>query len=482
MGCDPEDEIISDICSIKNGVSRKIIEEVHRLSTTKFNFNDYFHIISKNEGDELFSIIRSLLEINGKMQNWKNYQIKRQELKDLELNQEDKNDHDSSNPLPALHQSDVLDQETHQIDDSMTHHVNDNFNKQVNSNTVFVERSLYEEAGPINPGEYLGTHNDIEDGDDNFMKVTIPSTLDSKNLQFEQERFKYESIKRFLNNYEEDHLEKSNYVSLCKYTAKLIRILDKVETAGITLPSIFEMSSFNKKLAFRMFFINLDIWGSWSTNSNLNVKNIPLQCRKEAREKVEFARISIGRCIVLMKDEKGKLFEVIRSKANIVLNAFENLSKYLTERTKISTNIRSQISHLKTLKKQKSTMMSKDALNAIPMKFLDEETYENVDEKFESIDLRNSRLDDIESYEDNKFEEEKSGYQKFTTDLEKNPFKQKPNLINHSYLRTYEDPHPDLIGYLLCIKCGHNGNFSIFEKSLYDKHLIQAGFVNDNSL
>lgn len=183
-----------------------------------------------------------------------------------------------------------------------------------------------------------------------------------------------------------------------------------------------------------------------------------------------------------MKNEKGRIFEIIRVKCNVLLNVFEKLSKYLTERTKINKNIKSQISHLRAMKEQQNTMKSKDAFNIMQMNNLENETDDHEDEKFESIDLRNSRLEDNESFEENKTEEEKDHFKKFPSDLEKNPFKEKPNLITHSYLKTFKDPHPDLVGYLICIKCGHNGNFSIYEKSLYEKHLVKAGFIKDSTL
>ena len=38
---------------------------------------------------------------------------------------------------------------------------------------------------------------------------------------------------------------------------------------------------------------------------------------------------------------------------------------------------------------------------------------------------------------------------------------------------------PDLMktGYLIPLKCGHNGQFSIDEKNLYEIHLTNAGFI-----
>lgn len=40
---------------------------------------------------------------------------------------------------------------------------------------------------------------------------------------------------------------------------------------------------------------------------------------------------------------------------------------------------------------------------------------------------------------------------------------------------------PDLIktGYLIPLTCGHNGQLSINEKTIYEIHLTNAGFIQD---
>jgi hypothetical protein len=36
-------------------------------------------------------------------------------------------------------------------------------------------------------------------------------------------------------------------------------------------------------------------------------------------------------------------------------------------------------------------------------------------------------------------------------------------------------------GYLIPLKCGHNGQFSVNEKTIYEIHLTNAGFIHDAS-
>jgi hypothetical protein len=39
---------------------------------------------------------------------------------------------------------------------------------------------------------------------------------------------------------------------------------------------------------------------------------------------------------------------------------------------------------------------------------------------------------------------------------------------------------PDVLktGYLIPLTCGHNGSFSIMEKTIYEIHLTNAGFIH----
>ena len=53
LGWDPQDHIINEMWSLKLGVSKKIVEEANLCSNNKFKFAEYFHILSKDEGDNL---------------------------------------------------------------------------------------------------------------------------------------------------------------------------------------------------------------------------------------------------------------------------------------------------------------------------------------------------------------------------------------------------------------------------------------------
>jgi len=333
----------------------------------------------------------------------------------------------------------------------------------------------------------LETWNDL-DGDEEFFNVTNPGTEEPISYLFGKIGDDYESTLKYLNKQEATSIEKSDYKSLWKVMTKLIRILEKVEAKGISLTSIFDYSGWNQKKQFKIFFINLDIWGNWEENSKLCVSKIPFSWRKSAKEKIEFTKITLGRCIVLMKEEKGKLFEIIRFKTTVLYNAFEKISNYLHYRTKIPENVKSQISNLKKLNIQKTLMKSSDIIKG-------EEIYEvntdqNEEDKFESIHLGVSKINDSQITEEHKLEHWKEESMKFKNNIAENPFKNDPHLRDPNYLKYPDglkypnislnspfDPLPDKIGHLLLLHCGHNGNFSIEEKRLYEKHLKKAGFI-----
>lgn len=119
-------------------------------------------------------------------------------------------------------------------------------------------------------------------------------------------------------------------------------------------------------------------------------------------------------------------------------------------------------------------MKSKDHLH----EYQNSTELEDLEEdKFDSIDLRNSKVVDSSMTEENKLGtvREENRYE----DVSPQPFGLSKNVqqINHSYFKTPEDPTPEVKGYLLCVRCGHNGNFNIQEKALYEKHLANAGFI-----
>ena len=141
---------------------------------------------------------------------------------------------------------------------------------------------------------------------------------------------------KYLDIQEKIYLEKSNLKSLTRVLAKVYRTLEKIDSAGVSLNKIFELYARHFKFAFKMFFINLDIWGSLKSNNLITIA--------ESKNQIEFARITIERCLVSMKNEKGKLFENVRYHTTVLLNCLEKLSNYFKERTKISrSNSKSKI-------------------------------------------------------------------------------------------------------------------------------------------
>lgn len=196
--------------------------------------------------------------------------------------------------------------------------------------------------------------------------------------------------------------------------------------------------------------------------------------RKEAKDKVELARITLERCVALMRNEKGKMFEIVRYKTICLLNYFEKISKYLDQRTKVTRSKRPSLKALRSVKNDHSVMKSKDGFRCLDGDF---ELSSMEEDKFESIDLRNSKVLDSSLTEENKLDNLRDQLEDYDKNEPRSAFDVQPDKIDHSYFRTTEDPQPDVKGHLLCIRCGHNGNFSIQEKALYEKYLADAGFI-----
>lgn len=47
----------------------------------------------------------------------------------------------------------------------------------------------------------------------------------------------------------------------------------------------------------------------------------------------------------------------------------------------------------------------------------------------------------------------------------------------NALFRDFTEPDLMKTGYLIPLKCGHNGQFNIDEKNLYEIHLTNAGFI-----
>lgn len=296
VGGDPEDVIINDLCSLKAGISQKIIEEANRFTVKKFNFNKYFHILTSEEGNDMFKSIKYLINLNYKLQIWKKHHS---ENNHEPLSKDDDSSHDASDDVPpaVLHQSHRYDLEDRNPDASMTKAVNSKFNKANQNHTVVHDRNPYSEPPSRNPpAEYLETCQDI-DPDDQFFQVTNMGGIEAVSDLTVSTQAQYQKVQKYLSKLEGacPPSEKSNYLTLSKLVFKLCRTLEKVDTVGFNLIDIFHFSKGNQKRAFKLFFINLDIWGSWNVNSKTDVKKQPFAMRKEAREKVELARITLER-------------------------------------------------------------------------------------------------------------------------------------------------------------------------------------------
>jgi hypothetical protein len=476
VGCDPLDETINDLCSLKVGIAKRIIEKVNNLNYKKFKFEEYFHIVSPEEGNDLRENIKYLLNLNGKMQVWRRHSEEQKYNKELEQEENTSNDGSSNPPIELLHQSSRF-EEVKNFDDSMVKQVSEKFKKLNQNNTMVVNRPTYEEPGSRNPAaEYLETCHDLEgDDDNNFFKVTSCGTFDNTEFDREKDKIKYEKILKYLQKQEPYH-ERSDYKILAKVLLKIHRIIEKVEAVGIPLTNVFEVPKRDLKFAFKMFFINLDVWGNWDHKYHSKVKKLPYLMRKEACTKIELAKINLERCIALLRKEKGILSETVRFKTVAVHSWFKKISEYLANRIKLPNVKKEDIHKFKKVCNDQHDPKTHDQLenrdDLVPIELIE-------DDRFESVDLRHSKMNESNLYEENKFDEINKPLEALESKLHKGPFSdEQSQKFSHKYFKTYDDPSPDDKGHLFWIKWGHNGNFSIEEKSFYEKHLTAAGFMS----
>ena len=360
------------------------------------------------------------------MQAWNNHQLPAQEW---DSNQEDSNnDFKVDGGIPGLHQSHRkdLNEDLYNNEDSLSHQVNKNLSANNPNNTVFVERPDLEASSKNPAAEYLETFHDGE-GDDEFFKITNPGVNDKTDLFFKSPLENYQKAKKYLEKYEENQLEKSDLNSLFKVVAKLVRILEKVEAKGVPLTHIFEYPKHSQKKSFRVFFINLDLWGTWDIKSNIDVDKISMHLRRQAWEKVEFAKITLGRCIAIMKNEKGKLFEMVRFKATVMYNAFEKISTYLEKRTKTVVSFNDPLTGQNTMDFQWNLHKSD---NILKEEAYQPSTDQNEEDKFESIQLQENNADESQVTEELKLEKGKGDYMRFANQEVDNPFKEIKKLSN----------------------------------------------------
>ena len=180
VGWDPNDQIINELCSLKYGISKLIVDEASKFNNKNFKFDNYFHILSQDEGKSMEKAIKFLLNLNKKMQIWKaNFFEEEMDStsKDDELNYEGS---DKVSPN-ILHQSQLDDIEKNRLDDSLSQEVSHKFKQANQNNSVMIEkRELEEHLKKKSKVEHLETYHDADpDFDEKFFQITNPGVFDA---------------------------------------------------------------------------------------------------------------------------------------------------------------------------------------------------------------------------------------------------------------------------------------------------------------
>lgn len=257
--------------------------------------------------------------------------------------------------------------------------------------------------------------------------MTIPGV--DREPSFDELHSAHKKALKYLKKKEKKSTDKSDLHSLSKILGKIIRTLDKIDSKGISLLDIFKCSSYNQQKKFKNFFINLDIWGSSEFYIERRVEDLTESHKKIAAEKVEFATISLMRCLTLMRGEQSPLFEFVREKTAILHDNFRTISQYLKQRA--TNGGRSRLQDDIHLTKISQTLMKENDLEKIT-ELHEPNTDQTEGDRSETIYLEDRcKAKDNGIIEEIKVEKKKKVYHKFTSPNIENSCKNDPLMKNY---------------------------------------------------
>lgn len=92
------------------GISEKIVKKANTYVTDKFNFKDYYHVLTKEETSTMMKDIKYLLNLYSIVQVANSYNPEKIEEIELSSGKELESDNkDETKIIPALHHSSRLD-------------------------------------------------------------------------------------------------------------------------------------------------------------------------------------------------------------------------------------------------------------------------------------------------------------------------------------------------------------------------------------
>lgn len=423
LSSDPQDEMIPELSSLKNGVARAALQADIKLypgkSKKKLQFYDICTVMTKTETETLFTLLREIFTLNLNKANAAYAKAK---------NKPHRKKKEDINPNASI-ELNFLDTEAERLD-NRDHFGMSGINYSAHSET-FLDKTT-------------GSVNFEDDKRRNILTYFVNNFKDTakKNM---------EAYKKKINPTSENSLEKcllkyyvpEDKAKIESFLVKVKRALCKFDSAGLTFHYLFMTPERNHMKLFKQFLVNLEVWGSYQTLCAEDNGVYNLTAAKKASE------AQIGDVLESLMDtfkevnvEKYPLLKLLVDKAGSVGYYMALIQNHL-----ITKN--GGIAPTLNISTSKYPYISSSTLG----------TYHKSPSKKdeESTNLLSSRDSDSNS--------ERASFvssNNTTTEIEEDE--------DHSLIDVSDINH-ETLGHLIPLNCGHCGCLDEEEKALLENHL-----------
>ena len=277
-----------------------------RREAKSIDFNQYWHIINKEETRGFFNSIKELYEMILKYAS--SDTIKRVK----KLVPSSKSKQNSSNGLDES--STTMDSKEKQEGNDRQNNVNNSPDRDEEwDGRVYTRESLVDTDRSLAEGDLLADKHD-EDYFDASNTLSLSYTYDNETSRYDEDRENKRRMRKDKKKKErefsfakiDDPSDPTNYEILNRFLLRAHKLLDKLDSGGKSLRAIFEESENSQFESFRYFIMNLEIYGSFIP---INDKLFDMQVtRISAYLKVSKIRKGLDLLVKEHEDSKGMIY------------------------------------------------------------------------------------------------------------------------------------------------------------------------------
>lgn len=315
ISSDPQDTMIPELSSLKNGVARASLEKDIKTHTglikKQLNFYEICTIMNKKDTDTLFYILKEIFNLN---LNKANEAYSKAKTKN-NLKKKDDVETNASIELNFLEmEAERMNTNEDLFDMSGTNYSahSDTYLDKTNGSVGFEKSKKYD---IIN--HFVDTYKDIVKEEVKYYSKKLILKGD-KNL--EKSLFKYYIP------------EDSGMIESC--LVKIKRSLCKLDSAGLTFHHIFQAKECNQMKMFKQFLINLEVWGSYQTLSFDHTGIFNIKSAKKASDyQISEVLESLQDAIKETKSANFPFLKLLIEKAGCVGYFLSNIQKHIISKT-----------------------------------------------------------------------------------------------------------------------------------------------------